>query len=334
MLSNRIKLVRQANRLSLQQLADNLSSSGSEITRATLSNYETGKSVPNAALLTRLARELGVPIDFFDRPDWTDFSISLFTPPDSVPLRMQELTAYIQIELERYISLDRLLKIPVLWQQPQREVFHTYDASRVEELAQRVRSTWDIGAYPLSSVCGLLESHGMYLLSIPPLFGIRNLSGYEDSTGQPFIFYTANAFVDEFRRDLLEEMGRFFINADASCEAEVLLHFARALLLPAASVLNDFGEQRQHISYDELTIAKQKYGISRRSIVHRLRELEIISAEFYTNYWVNLRQHSFLWRDSNMSAPLPLYEAPMLYNMKYARALEEELLTPGNERLF
>lgn len=334
MLSNRIKLVRQANRLSLQQLADNLSASGGEITRAALSNYETGKFVPSPPMLARISKELGVPVDYFERPDWENFSIELFVPPDSVPLRMQELTAYIQIELERYAKLDQVLGIRSLWQAPKREAFHSYDAARVESLAQRVRDRWDMGSYPISSVCNLLEAHGIYVLSIPSLFGIENLSGYERSSGQPFIFYTANAFVDEFRSDLLTELGRFFISADALCAQEVLLHFARALLMPAASIFSDFGDSRKDISYEEITIAKQKYGISRRAIVHRLRELNIITAEFYANYCLYLRQHSFLLRDSNMSAPLQIYEAPMMYNMKYARAVAEGLMAPENNRFF
>ena len=69
MLSYWMKLVRQANCLSLQKLADKWSASGTVITRATLSKDETGKLVPGTAMLTVLARELGVTTDYFSLPD-------------------------------------------------------------------------------------------------------------------------------------------------------------------------------------------------------------------------------------------------------------------------
>lgn len=331
MISNRIKLLRQANQLSLQQLADNLSRDFQQITRAALSNYETGKTVPSPAMLEALSKELGVATGYFYQPDWEDFSLELFSSPDFASLRIQELYSYIQLELERHLNLDTLLgirrpdQLPVRWQPA------TGNSDEIEVMAEDIRTGWGLGNHPISSVCHLLESQGIYLFSLPLRFGIKMLSGYELSSQCPFIFYTPNAFIDDFRYDLLKEAGHFFIQSSQEDEDTDLQHFARVILAPREAICQDFGKSRSSISFEELSVAKEKYGISRKNLLYRLNEIHVIDDAFYAEYHYQfLRQHGFFWRNSLISN-LPYFnEKPLLYSMKYNRALSEGLITEEN----
>jgi len=332
MISNRIKLLRQANQLSLQQLADNLSKDFQQITRATLSNYETGKIIPNSTMLDSLAKELGVSTKYFYQPEWDTFSLQLFTPLDLASLRIQELYSYIQLELERHLNLDRVLGIQQPCSIPCPNQTIEKSPTEVEALIETIRTNWELGNHPVSSVCNLLEYQGIYLFSLPTRFGIKMLSGYETSSLRPFIFYTPNAFIDDFRYDLLTEAGHFFIHTVIKGEEIHLQHFARTILAPRESIYRDFGRSRKNISFDELSVAKEKYGISRKNLLYRLNEIGVIDDEFFAEYHYQfLRQHGFFWRNSLMSNLTAFNEKPILYNMKYNRALSEGLITYENK---
>lgn len=332
MISNRIKLLRQANQLSLQQLADNLSRDFQQITRAALSNYETGKTVPSPSMLDALSKELGVTTEYFNQPDWESFSLQLFSPLDFASLRIQELYSYIQLELERHLNLDKLLGIKHTDRLPAPHKILQDKPDEIEALAEMIRADWELGIHPVSSVCHLLESQGIYLFSLPLRFGIKMLCGYETSSMCPFIFYTPNAFIDDFRYDLLREAGHFFIQSAPEQEDLHLQHFARAILTPPASIYRDFGRNRSNISFEELSIAKEKYGISRKTLLYRLNEIGVIDDAFYAEYHYSfLRQHGFFWRNSLISN-LPFFnEKPLLYSMKYNRALSEGLINEKNK---
>ncbi|MDD3251700.1 MAG: helix-turn-helix transcriptional regulator [Lachnospiraceae bacterium] len=331
MISNRIKLLRQANQLSLQQLADNLSKDAQQITRAALSNYENGKSTPNSAMLDALSKELGVSTEYLLQPDWDSFSLELFAAPDLALLRIQEILSYVQLELERHLNLDRLLGLQHSWKIPSPGYFRPDRPEEIEQMADEIRMLWELGNLPISSVCGLLESQGIYLFSLPIRFGVKMLSGYERSSLCPFIFFSPEAFIDDFRYDLLKEAGRFFIQADESSEDLRLQHFARSILAPRTSICKDFGENRKGISFDELSMAKEKYGISRKNLLYRLNEIGIVNDEFYNEYrYTFLRQHGYVWRTSLTSNLTFFNERPLLYTMKYSRALSEGLITSEN----
>ena len=333
----RIKLVRQANQLSLQQLADKMTADGYDITRAALSQYETGKIRPSDTMLANLCKELGAPLEFFFRPEWSDFSLRLFHDgvDDTANLRTQELYAFIQIEIERYALLDDLLGIKNNWQFSAKSL-RTKDIPRApEELAAFIRKNWHIGVSPIPSVCNLLESQGIYLIAIPQTFGFRYLSGYETSRMQPFIFYTTEAFTDDLRTNLLKELARFFIPGNLAYTDEALSRFALALMAPEELLFADFGKKRKRISLDELTIAKQRYGTSRREVMRRLYHLGIVDEEYYNDFYQYINQHRFLWRDSNMSnVRIEFYESPMAYNRKHARAIAEGLIDEPEQKYF
>ena len=331
---NRIKLMRQANCLSLQQLADILCDHYVPISRAALSNYETGRRVPNVSALQTLAVELGTVPAFFMKEDWDGFQLELSRPLDIVPLRQQELYSFIQVELERNLEIDRALGKKSSWKKPEKRIFEA-DGEAVEAYIEEIREEWGLGSYPVSSVCGILEKLGWYLISSTEQFRYFDISGYESSTQSPFILYHPNYFIDEFRLSLLTEMGYLYVEGRDEEETEkIARHFARGLLFSRQQAVYELGENRTKIAKKELSMVKQKYGISKRNIMLRLFELGIIGRDCYDSFDTHLRQHSFLKREKAIMDLQYFFEVPITYEMKVLRADAEGTLPDEQAEYF
>lgn len=326
MISNRIKLARQASCLSLQQLADKINELSVPITKGTLSNYETGKTPFPPSLLPVLSSVLGAPEDFFYQEDWEDFHLTITTPLPSLPSsRLAELNSYVQINLERYVRVFTLLQYPRC--SPSFSPIEVQaDPVSIQKACQQIRKNWDIGSFAIPSVCTLLEQRGWFLTSLPDSFGHICFSGIEHSQQIPFIFYTPIPFIDEFRMALLKELGRTLLCCKKEDESFVLSCFAREMLLPAPVVYQQFGTSRTAISDEELGLTKQKYGIARYEIMLHLRELGVISQTYYNSFLTYFNQNIFMLRENQFSSSYGFYEVPSLYSGLAARAMAENLL--------
>lgn len=335
MIGSRLKLIRQAHGLSLQDLANQIAQdTGVTLHRTALFGYENERTEPNEHILEILAQELGVPKKFFFQEEWNDFSLDLFFCPKMVAQRQMETEAIIQVKLERYRYLDHLLNVHTDWEKPERRHLKPNHSEEVEQLADEFRQHWQLGIYPVSSVCGLLESMGWHLLLTPNNLNRAELNGNEVcglelSEGAPFILYSSSNFPDEIRYKLLKYMGYAYLEGDTEEETERLVaQFARAILCSRDQVYGEVGTKRNHFTEEELAILKQKYGMPRRCFMRRFAELGVISQEQYQAFKAYLWQNLFLKRENFMQASV-YYENPTAYDLKLIRARSEGLLPEG-----
>lgn len=334
MISKRIRLIRQANQLSLQQLAQILTEAGVPITKGTLSNYETGKITPSASMLEALGRELGVAPAFFSQEDWDDFSATLYGIDNLVSARVQEVLSYVQIELERVSSADEAIGVsPARPQCPPIPIDGT-DEDAIEQAALTVREKFGLGKYAIASVSHFLEEEGWQLFLLPSEFVVKRFSGVEHSRGLRFIFCEPSPYLDEYRSMLLWEFGRSVLSYPAEAEESVLSRFSRAVLFPKPCVISMFGSARTRVRNEELLLAKHKYGLARRQVMERLRECRIISERYYSDFVQYLDQHRFLCREASSSSQLLFHEEAIRYSMHIARAKAEGLLSSDYDSYF
>ena len=336
MIMNRIKLARQAHCYSLQDLADILSQKTLSVTRATLSHYENGRIQPTEKTLIVLSRALGVTRPFFDKEDWTDFSLQFqHCPAIRTEKLRQELYSYLQIELERYLDIDSLLGLHSAWLPPDKTEIEGEDVYKIEEIVSYARSFLKAGGIQVASVCTMLENSGWYLLCLPPFFGgVDNLSGVENSHNMPFLTYKIHTYSDDFRLQLLKELGYFFLRSDDEQSLKGYTEqFARAFLMPRELAVADFGRHRSRISYSELSNAKMRYGMGRVEILKRLLELEIITTEHFDEFYAYIDQHAYISRESAMGDDIRYYEAPASYKNKVSRAYSEGLIDRDSEHV-
>lgn len=328
MVGNRLKLIRQANALSLQELSELLVGSELPIKRAALSHYELGITTPSPAALEVLARKLGTTLDFFEKPDWTDVRFSLFFPLQIPSKYETALFSYLQIELEKMLYIENLLQIQDSFSLPEKITIPAGQDSLVEELAGRMRQAYGLGRMPVSSVCTMLESNGWHVIELPELFSSLCISGYEHSRRLGYILHQPLYVIDDFRMSLLKAVGYACLEGETPQHTGLLTdRFARAMLFPEELIRTEFGPPRAEVSIAELTFMKQKYGISKRAIMCRLEELGLISRAYYDSFEDLMRLHGFPKRKKIMSETLMFYENSTLPAMRVLEAQARGLLT-------
>ena len=340
MLGNRLKLIRLAHAMSLQDMADQIARNENiSLHRSAIFGYENSRTTPNESTLKLLAREMGVPVSFFFKEDWANYDPVYLFKPHMAAQREAEASAYVQVKLERIRDLNDLLGIHAHFEPPAPLKLQADDAAAVENLSVQLRERWKLGIYPISGVCDLLESIGWNLLMTPNTFdrvGFNNteLVGYEASCGMPFILYNTDFFPDELRLKLLRLAGHAYIQSDSPENTQKLVsYFARAILFSQDQVLKDVGIHRDAISEQELTILKSRYGMPRRQIMQRLYELNVISASTYKMFRAKLKQNLFLKREPLMDQVMFL-ESPSSYELKFQRAVAEKILVPDEHTIY
>lgn len=332
MISQRLRLARQANCLSLQQVADRMAKLSMPITRATLSNYENGKTPISDSVLSVLAAALGMRKDFFTEVAHEDIDIVFYSRLDSfASSRVNELKSYIQIILERRNYIDQILGAKKQLSCIEKTTVSIHNPETIGHVCQKLRTYWSLGQCALPSICHLLEQHGWLLAILPDFFPQTRVSGCENSKGTHFIFFSFSPYPDVLRSTLLQELGRTLFSFFPDEEDEVLSYFSRELLFPQKNVLEEFGHRRTHIAETELDRIKNIYGLPRREIMLRLREVGIISEVYYNDFLIYKNQDTVLY---DLSSPMGFCELPTFHQAKVAKAKAEGLLPDDYDKFF
>lgn len=327
MVGNRLKLIRQANALSLQDLAELLADSELPVGKGALSHYEMGITVPSKEALSVLAKKLGTTEGFFDVPDWSDIDFTLFTPLGNQTTKsVTQMLSFVQIQLEKYLYVESLLDSHQEVEFPKKIRITKENMAAVDDFAAKLRKQYDLGSAPISSVSNTLEQAGWKTIEMESLNGY--VSGYERTTKTPFLLYPSLFVVDDFRFDLLTSVGYAYLEGETDKDTrEVVERFARAMFLPAKQVEFEFGKARDVVSISELTMIKQKYGISKRQVMKRLLELGIIRREYFDSFEDLLRLHGFPRRKQILSESVQFFENPVTVPMKVLEAQSRGLIT-------
>lgn len=327
MIGNRLKLKRQANRLSLQELADLLEKYGVSVTKGALSNYETGKAEPGKELLALLCQTLGISEEFLQHED-TELDLCYFTEIDMVPRRQAELDCYVACQIERRIDIDGVLGIRCPWKAPERmSIASEEDLKQVSEFAERIRSGWGLYAHPISSVTHVLEQQGWDVYELPEAFGLPGVCGYDRIRNVPFLYYPTKAGLVNVRMQILCLAASAYLEvAEESLRAGAYQRFARTVLMTREQAISEFGESRTAIAREELEFGKNHYGLPKYEIMSRLLETGIIDESLYCNYMSQIQQQGYPSARGSMAEPLFFYENSTSYKKKVGYAYAEGLL--------
>lgn len=326
MLGEQIRMKRRSLGLSLQGLADEIALNGMPITRAALSNYERNKTVPSDSILSEIAKALGTSIDFLKHGDFGNVDIVFFDEPDMIAKRRSELTSYIKLCLDSQFLLDETLGKKQKFSFPDPVAVPRENLSLAEQIAAGAREQFRLGEMPIASVIGTLESNGWYVFELAKKIHLKLVSGIISQSRHPFLAFGDFRSTVVLRHELLKELAKVYIRCPRSADMDLAAErFASAMLIPASCVFEEFGEKRRHISFYELSIAKQKYGLSRMKLAERLEDLGVISKETKEEI-VGMMQKTFLLKRNPAQDTVAFYEYPEALRMKCLRADAEEML--------
>jgi len=326
MVGSRIRRKRLAAGLSLQEFSDRLKTVGTTLTRAALSNYETGKTAPSAKVLWAIAKVLEESLDYFMTEKEVTLTLHGYRKKAaSTKGELESVRARVEDEIEKHVLLDQSLATPKKDQPLDRVVVSSPEEA--EKLADDLRKSWELGSQPIASVTTLLEDHGWYVVEIPDGPHVDGFSGYVQETKRHFAVSRWIKAIDRVRLNLLHEAGHsLFRNDDQKLEEKCANRFAASFLLPRDRVVEEFGEHRTALELQELLSVKKKYGISMQAITFRLRDVGVISDSYFTLLFIYYSKMSYRIEEPG-SDNLPFQEHPLALQTKVHRALAEGLIT-------
>jgi len=333
MIGDRIKRKRQAQGLSLQDLADRLEGLGIKLSRAALSSYEMKKSSPKAKTLWGIAKILDTTMDYFVTDGEEAIVLQGFRKKASLSqTKVEQIKSYIYDEIEKRIELDSILGEDAPTDSPVQQMVSSPDEA--EDVAIEQRNKWKLSDQPIASVTSLLEAKSWYVLQISDEKKLDGMAGYIESTRRPFVVSRVGITVDRIRLNLLHEAGHAFVAAqDDKAGEKAAFRFAASFLYPRERVWEEFGRKRTSVDVEELLVAKARYGLSMQAIAFRLRDLDVISESHYILMCRYFSGMGFRVEEPG-SSELKFEESPMVFKRKVHRALSEGLISANDAERF
>lgn len=281
MFSVRLHRARKAAGLSLRDLGERVG-----VSHAAIKKYEDGLTMPSSDILIGLSRALKVRTEYFFRPEPVALEGIEYRKRSSLPKkRLDAITHEVIDQIERRIELENLFpQPPVKAFAPVAGLPTTVAAmGQIEEVAERVRETWDLGFDPIPDLIDVLETNGIRVFMIEADAENKFDGLAARVNGMPIIVVGRHWPGDRQRFTLAHELGHLMLEGrlpDDMDEEMACNRFAGAFLFPRASVLQELGEHRNAIELKELGLLKEEFGLSMAGILYRARDLDIISPAY------------------------------------------------------
>lgn len=286
---SRLKLARKMAGYSLQDLADALQN---RVSKQALSKYEVGQMNPTSEVLMAIASALKVRPDYFLQKNQVELGEILFRKKASLSKRNEEsIVEKVRNYVERYLEIEGILNIKTVFRNPLKG-FQISSKSEAESAAIKLRKEWALGTDPIPNLIEMLELKGIKVLLVDDVEEIDGLAVFTSTRIPVVVVNTRNKSIERIRFTILHELAHLLLELSNSItndakETEKYCHFfSSCFLIPSEMLLKQIGgNKRNYIRIEELIAIKEYFGISLRAIVHRLRELNVITDNYYQR-WV------------------------------------------------
>ena len=316
-IGDRLLVARKAKRYSMRELAEIIG-----LSPMAISKYERDISMPSSKVLMELSKALDVSIEYFFRPMKVGVDLQAFRKHTTLLKKeLESIQASIQDWIERYLEVEQLFPSEVLSvSYPPIKINSLQDA---ENLAYSLREEWNLGIDPIENFTQLLEDKG---------FLVGLVSGYDHFDACTFrvnerlVIVSKNGLPgDRQRFNIGHELGHLLMDVNQYVDPEKAANvFVGSFLIPAESARYELGEKRSDLSFRELLLLKQKYGVSMQAWIYRASELEIITSSRARELFKQIRMNG--WYKEEPGIPFPA-EEPMRMEKLIYRALAEEIIS-------
>ncbi len=317
-IGERIKSARIMAGLSQRDLAN-----ATAVSPMAISKYERNMDIPGSQVLIRLAKALGVKIEYFFRPTTVTLSSPTYRRRQSLPSDQEaSILEQVQEWLERYLDIESLLDQTSRFKIPPKQQIKTLDA--IEHVALDLREQWRLGIDPIEGLMEVCEDRGIKV-------GLVN--GHKDfdalmlwaNRDIPVIVLRRDMPGDRQRFCLAHELGHLVLDIGEHIDPEKASHrFAGAFLVPKPAVEFELGPKRHSLSLYELHLLKHKYGLSMQAWIYRAKDLGILSEVAATQLFKRFRQQN--WHREEPGDALPS-EEPGRFKRLVVHALCEGVIS-------
>lgn len=337
MIGQRIKQARVAAAMTQDEVVAALDAAGHPLTKAGLSKYERGGSVPKPTTLRALGKVLRVPAEFFLEEARATVGVEWLARRGTRLTMAEEerIKTLATAQVEAVVTLRRALEPKRVWPgfprvKVPRGPVETVETA-AEDAARQLRKAWHVGDAPIESVAATIEDAGGIVVEtdgVPPSFDA--LAGWVDGS-TPVVVVSVAAPETEHRVRLACELGRLSVDSSKADPSEMprlvqsfAQRFAAAFLVPADAARRELGDRRRHLDLRELAILKVKYGLSMQAWIYRATDLGIIEPAHSRSLIADLSARG--WRKAEPVA-FDARERPLRLRQLTMRAHAEGLLT-------
>jgi Zn-dependent peptidase ImmA (M78 family)/transcriptional regulator with XRE-family HTH domain len=302
------------------------SASRFSITKAGLSKYERGGSVPKARMLRALAKTLGVSTDFFLEEPSTGMRWLAFRKALRLGKKQQErIKTLASVQVDAFLVLRHALE-PTRRTRPI-PITRVKSPEDAESAAQKLRDHWRLGDQPIESVTTAIEDGGGVVVESGDEDDFFDgLSGWANEE-TPVVVVSAAVSDDRRRFSLAHELGHLLMdvrNVDPKTEEQLAHRFAAAFLVTATTARRELGDRRRHLDFRELATLKLKHGLSMQAWILRAVDLDIIELAHAGTLFAEMSARG--WRKSE-PVEFEGRERPMRLRQLTVRALAEGVLS-------
>lgn len=320
----RLTLARWSAGVTKRELAER-----SDLSPASITQYEAGRTMPPPATLARLALALGMPVAYFERspgrrrpdPAARSFFRSLRTTPQRERDRADALAEHL-FDLADY--LDQRVTLPQL--DVPRIAPQTGDLEEIEGIARAVRVHWELPSGPVAHVVRSMEAHGVIVARLKS--GSSRLDAFSRWFGDQalVLLWAEKSDKARSRFDAAHELGHLVMHSDPDPldrdQERQANMFASAFLMPAAEVRPYLPTTAPRPGrWESVLNSRKHWGVSAKALLYRARELGELSDSSYRRSMISYNQAGLSAQDG---AALGAPEQPLLLR-RAALALEAEL---------
>lgn len=295
----RIRNARKLKGLSMQEVADEL-----DVSKQMISKYEKGLTMPNSIKLIKMSRLFNLKVDYF----FNSFKIELgevnFRKKSSFSAKKQNsLKEQIKIKLENYLYIEDALSINFSFSNPIKDIV-IGNIEDIEKAVTQLRNNWEIGFDPVHNIIQILEDKKIKIIEISDADEkFDGLATFVDDK-YPVIVLNEKFPVERKRFSLLHEVGHLLLNIAEEAESkeeDICNKFASEFLMPRETLLKEFGGKRKHITLSELVSIQEKYGVSIKAVIYKLKDIGILSDSQHSNFYKKIRFNQALEKEVDQS---------------------------------
>lgn len=327
-----LKNIRKMRGFTLEEVSQCLNGM---VTKQAISKYERGLMKPSPMVLDALCKLYQASPDFLLGRKPIVISGLSFRSREPIPQRVkQRIVSEVQIWMEHYLALENFFDATVRFKNPVTSL-KIVDFDDMEEAAIQVRRKWGLGNDTIASVCRMLELSGMKVLELDIKEDIDGLCGWINRKTPFIVLKKNNVTVERKRFTALHELAHILFpsleSMDYNTKERMCHRFASAILLPEKVVYTYVGRVRDTLSVSELSSLRSMYGISVAAIVHRLKDLCVISMDYYNHIFNDRIKHNPLEEGWGI---YPLIDEAVKYASLVHRAVVEGYMESDGQGMY
>lgn len=326
-----LKNIRRMRGLTLDEVSQRLNGM---VTKQAISKYERGLMKPSSVVLDALCKLYQASPDFLLGRKPVVLSDFSFRSKEQVPQKLkQRILSQVQIWMEHYLALENLFDAITSFRNPVLGL-SIADFCDMENAALQVRRKWGLGNDTIASVCRILELVGIKVLELDIDEDVDGLCGWVNKKTPFIVLKKNNVTVERKRFTALHELAHILFpcldEMDYKRKERMCHRFASAILLPKEVVDTYVGKVRDNLTVSELSSLRSMYGVSVAAIVHRLRDLNVISVDYYNHIFDDRIKKNLLEEGWGL---YPLIDEAVKYKSLVSRAIVEGYIKDNGDGL-